>query len=122
MRETPGNWQHAGKPAAEVIAELDFARSNDVDWRAGRTNFYVQYGGVDVEHIAREASNRFLLENGHGGRAFPSLRQFEDDIVGWSLELLGGAGGTGCLTSGGSESILIAMKVARDRATAKRPN
>lgn len=122
MPETQKCWPSNGRSAADVIADLDAARGDDVDWRAGRTNFYVQYGGADVERVAREASNRFLLENGHGGRAFPSLRRFESDLVGWSLDLLGAPKGSGCLTNGGSESILLAMKVARDRARAKRPD
>ncbi|MEE9608015.1 MAG: aminotransferase class V-fold PLP-dependent enzyme, partial [Myxococcota bacterium] len=52
---------------------------------------------------------------------FPSLRQMEDDVVSMTCGLLhaGDAAG-GAMTSGGTESILMAVKTARDRARAEK--
>ncbi|WP_179136857.1 pyridoxal phosphate-dependent decarboxylase family protein [Candidatus Entotheonella palauensis] len=56
-------------------------------------------------------------------RAFPSLRQMEDDLIAMALELLhGGEQAVGNLTSGGTESIFMAVKTARDWARAQRPD
>lgn len=48
---------------------------------------------------------------------FPSLRQFEVEVVAMTAWMLNGTEGVvGNLTSGGTESILMAMKSYRDRA------
>ena len=95
----------------------DMARG-DVDWRRGRAAVYVFDPGEDVLQVQREAYAMFMAENGLGPRAFPSLAQMEREVVGFGLGLLHapeGAGGS--MTSGGSESIFLAVKTARDHAT-----
>ncbi|ETW93343.1 MAG: hypothetical protein ETSY1_39620 [Candidatus Entotheonella factor] len=104
-------------------ATMDEMRQDDVDWRGGRAAVYVFYAGDDVLEVAREAYGMFMSENGLGmARAFPSLRQMEDDLIAMALELLhGGEQAVGNLTSGGTESIFMAVKTARDWARAHRP-
>ena len=105
-----------------VFAEMEDARRNDVDWRRGRLGLYVHFGGDDVLAVAKEAYQRFFSENALGPKAFPSLRKFEDDIVAWTADLLSaGPDATGVVTSGGTESIFLAVKTARDHARAQRP-
>ena len=105
-----------------VYAEMEAARSNDVDWRRGRLGLYVHFGGDDVLAVAKEAYRRFFSENALGPKAFPSLKKFEDDIVAWTANLLGaGPDATGVVSSGGTESIFLAVKTARDHARATRP-
>ena len=105
-----------------VFAEMEDARRGDVDWRRGRLGLYVHFGGDDVLDVAKEAYRRFFSENALGPKAFPSLRKFEDDIVAWTADLLqGGAHSTGVVTSGGTESIFLALKTARDQARLERP-
>lgn len=54
---------------------------------------------------------------------FPSLRQFEVEAVSMTAWMLNGREGVvGNLTSGGTESILMAMKTYRDRARAIHPS
>jgi sphinganine-1-phosphate aldolase len=109
-----------GSSADEVHAELQHAKVNDVDWRAGRTNLYVQFGGDDVLAVARRAADLYFSENAHGLEAFPSVRRLEAEVIRWVLDLVsGGPNADGCLTSGGSESILVALKTARDWARAR---
>ncbi len=101
---------------------MEDARSADVDWRRGRLGLYVHFGGDDVLDVAKEAYQRFFSENALGPRAFPSLKRFEDDIVAWTADLLhGGPSATGVVTSGGTESIFLAVKSARDQARAENP-
>jgi glutamate/tyrosine decarboxylase-like PLP-dependent enzyme len=83
---------------------------------------YVHYAGDDVLEVAKDAHRRFFSENALGGKAFPSLQKFEQEIVGWTLDILnGGPAATGTVTSGGTESIFLAMKAAREWARATRP-
>jgi sphinganine-1-phosphate aldolase len=112
-----------GRPAAEVLGELLQAKVGDVDWRSGRTNLYVQFGGEDVLDVAKEASLLFFSENAHGTAAFPSVARLQAEVLDWMLELVNaGPFGDGCFTASGSESILMALKAARDWARDRRPD
>jgi glutamate/tyrosine decarboxylase-like PLP-dependent enzyme len=53
--------------------------------------------------------------------AFQSLRRFESEVVQMTASLLNGDNETvGCMTSGGTESVLLAMKTYRDKARKER--
>jgi glutamate/tyrosine decarboxylase-like PLP-dependent enzyme len=73
--------------------------------------------------VAKEASQRFFSENALGPKAFPSLKKFEDDVVDWALDLLHAPPtASGVMTSGGTESLFLALATARDWARAARPS
>jgi glutamate/tyrosine decarboxylase-like PLP-dependent enzyme len=113
--------EHGLEPPA-LFAEMEAARRNDVDWKNGRLGLYVHYAGEDVLAVAKEAYARFFSENALGPKAFPSLKKFEDDILAWSASLLHAPeNATGVVTSGGTESIFLALKTARDWARSERP-
>jgi sphinganine-1-phosphate aldolase len=112
-----------GMQAAPVLEELRNAKAEDVDWRSGRTNLYVQFGGDDVLDVAKQASQLFFSENAHGTAAFPSVSRLQGDVLEWMLELVNaGPLADGCFTASGSESILMSLKAARDWARSRRPN
>jgi sphinganine-1-phosphate aldolase len=93
---------------------LDMSR-HDVDWRGGRAALHVYYAGDDVLAVARDAYAMFMSENALAPAAFPSIATMERDIAGAALDLLHAPdGAVGYVTSGGTESILLAMKAARD--------
>jgi sphinganine-1-phosphate aldolase len=118
---TSSSFPDSGLGRNAVFAELEAARAHDIDWRSGRLGLFVHYAGEDVLEVAKEAHQRFFSENALGAAAFPSLSKFERDIVGWTASLLGSATATGAVTAGGTESIFLAMKCARDWASAVRP-
>jgi sphinganine-1-phosphate aldolase len=94
--------------------------SHDVDWRSKRSAVYVFHPGDDVLEVAKQAYALYQSENALGPAAFPSLRRMEGDVVGMAIDLLHGpAGATGSMTSGGTESILLAVKSCRDAAAAR---
>jgi glutamate/tyrosine decarboxylase-like PLP-dependent enzyme len=110
-----------GTPRDELFAEMEAARAHDVDWKRGRLGLYVHYAGEDVLAVAKEASQRFFSENALGPKAFPSLKKFEDDVVDWALDLLHAPPtASGVMTSGGTESLFLALATARDWARATR--
>jgi len=105
-----------------LFAEMEAARAKDVDWKRGRLGLYVHYAGEDVLAVAKEAYQRFFSENALGPKAFPSLKKFEDEVVGWTLDLMHAPpGATGVMSSGGTESIFLALAAARDWARATKP-
>jgi sphinganine-1-phosphate aldolase len=95
---------------------VDYA-TGDVAWREGKTAVYVFNAGPEVEQVQKEAYALFQSENGLGPAAFPSLKRMEAEVVGFGLEFLHGPeGAAGAITSGGTDSITMALKAARDFA------
>ena len=89
----------------------------DVAWRDGRAAVYVFNAGPEIERVQKEAYTLFMSENGLGFSAFPSLRDMEATVVGYGLSLLNAPkGAAGNITSGGTDSITMAIKAARDFA------
>ncbi len=100
--------------------QLQALGSDDVDWRRARTAVYVFNAGEDVLNVAKEAYSLYQSENALGPAAFPSLRRMESEVVEIGLSLLGAPDGAcGDLTSGGSESIFLAVKACRNQARAE---
>ncbi|MEP5396788.1 MAG: aminotransferase class I/II-fold pyridoxal phosphate-dependent enzyme, partial [Hyphomicrobiales bacterium] len=108
-----------GRQWADVKAELLDRGSDDVNWREGKTAVYVFNAGEEIANIQKEAYTAYMSENGLGPVAFPSLAKMETDVISMALGLLNGpAGSTGAMTSGGTDSITMAIKTARDYARA----
>ncbi|MBA2326652.1 MAG: aspartate aminotransferase family protein [Actinobacteria bacterium] len=104
-----------------VLSQLDALRADDKDWRSGRVFGLVFHAGDDVEEVAREASTLFLSENGLNPLAFPSIGRMQQDVVDIAADLFhGGDEAAGFMTSGGTESILLAVEAARNRGRAER--
>ncbi len=111
-----------GRPWAEIKAEMAGFSTNDVKWREGRHAFHVWYGGDDIFEVQRQSYAMYMQENGGGaGKTFKSLKIMEDAVVSYAASLLNGTEATGHITSGGSESIFVAMKAARDWARKHKP-
>ncbi|MBI4369552.1 MAG: aspartate aminotransferase family protein [Elusimicrobia bacterium] len=111
-----------GFAPAELTAALEEARSHDAQWKKGRTWSLVYYVNEEHERLLEKASTMFLYANGLSPGVFPSLRQFETEVIAMARKLLnGGPDSCGSMTSGGTESILLAVKSYRDRARTERP-
>ncbi|WP_166389504.1 pyridoxal phosphate-dependent decarboxylase family protein [Nocardioides ochotonae] len=113
----------APTPAA-VLARLHDLQAGDLPVLGGRTLAYVYDSGLaEVDEIGRAAVAAYAGSNGLDPTAFPSLLQMENELVGFALRLLDGPdGAVGTLTSGGTESVLLAVQGARDsRPDVTRP-
>ena len=109
----------AGAPSAgdlpSIRARLAALQDRDLPTHGGRTLAYVYDSGLaDVDELGREALARFGASNGLDPTAFPSLLAMENDLVATAANLLDGAGAVGTVTSGGTESVLLAVLTARD--------
>ncbi|MCI0519449.1 MAG: aminotransferase class V-fold PLP-dependent enzyme [Chloroflexi bacterium] len=111
-----------GLAAEQVVAGLRAYQAHDVPWREGRVLTGVYDPGEQAAGVIKQAYMAYLSENALYPNLFPSLLQVENDIVRMLSGLLGGGERTaGNCTSGGTESILLAVKAARDKARAERP-
>jgi glutamate/tyrosine decarboxylase-like PLP-dependent enzyme len=110
-----------GTPWPELEARMLALGANDVKWRDGKTTMYIFNAGEDVERVKKAAYSMFSEENGLGPAAFPSIAQMEREVVAFGLALLNAPeGAAGAMTSGGTDSIVMAVKAARDYAREKR--
>ncbi|MFI1567179.1 pyridoxal phosphate-dependent decarboxylase family protein [Streptomyces sp. NPDC020490] len=111
----------AGRPAEALLAELRELRAGDAPTRGGRTFAYVYDAGLpEADELAAAAYGVFATVNGLDPTVFPSVARLENDVVGAVNSVLGAPGAQGSFTSGGTESILLAVKTARDHARAVR--
>jgi glutamate/tyrosine decarboxylase-like PLP-dependent enzyme len=115
-----------GLPSDQVLRQLIEFKQGDQDWRGGRVFSLVYSAGDDVHELLSEALALYSAENGLNVLAFPSIGTMQHDIIRNTATLLGAddtaSGGAveGYLTSGGTESLLQAVKTARDIARDRR--
>jgi glutamate/tyrosine decarboxylase-like PLP-dependent enzyme len=110
-----------------VLADLDAIAVDDKDFRAGRTFGLVFHVDEELERAIHAAHDRYLWHNALSVDAFPSLRRMQSDVVGIAAELFGaeavraeGGEPAGFMTSGGTESILLAVEGAKVRGQRER--
>lgn len=101
---------------AGPLERLHAMQAADLPVHGGRTLAYVYDGGdPDVDRIGREAVAAYAGSNALDPTAFPSLLRMENELVGVACRLLDAPdGAVGTVTSGGTESILLAVQGARD--------
>ena len=110
-----------GWSADDVFEGLEAMRTRDVRWREGRAFSLAYHAGPEALAVAEEAYRRFSGENALSTDAFPSLKQIQAEVVAMAGVWLGATpSSAGFMTSGGTESILMAVKAARDRLLAER--
>jgi glutamate/tyrosine decarboxylase-like PLP-dependent enzyme len=73
--------------------------------------------------MLKKASAMFFSKNALSPMAFPSLKKFETEVISMAVDLFGGDNRCcGSMTSGGTESLLMAVKTYRDWAREKHPH
>lgn len=107
----------------EIFLKLNQKKQQDFDWSSGKIFCSVYPAGAEIEEIAKEAYSLFLTENPVDPTLFPSLRDMETEVIAMCSQILqGGHEAVGTLTTGGTESILLAVKTAKNRAKTLNPN
>ena len=109
-----------GSSATAVLNQLKELQHDDADWQNGRTFSLVFDPGKEALELAKAAYSQYFSTNALNLSVFPSLRKMEQECVAMTAGLLNGDEKTaGNITSGGTESILLAVKAARDHAAKK---
>jgi glutamate/tyrosine decarboxylase-like PLP-dependent enzyme len=110
-----------GVPRDVLLDRMRALRDGDADWHSGRMWSLVYHASDEHTDFLKAAYSLFFHANGLSPMAFPSLRVFESEVVAMAGTMLGGDDDVaGTMTSGGSESILMAVKSYRDRARAEK--
>lgn len=118
----------AGRPRAEVLAELEEMRDQETGtWESGYVSGAVYHGdNTHIEYL-NDAYNMHSQSNPLHTDLWPSASKFESEIISMTAHMLSeGAPETvradlcGAVTSGGTESIMLAMMTYRDMAEAER--
>jgi glutamate/tyrosine decarboxylase-like PLP-dependent enzyme len=109
------------RSAQEVLDDLTLLKVDDVDWRNGRVFSLAYFAGDDVLDLAEKAHAMYASSNGLSTDAFPSLRRIQAEVVSTVTRWVhGGEESAGFMTSGGTESILLAVEAARQRGRRER--
>lgn len=109
----------------EIFQHLTSFQQNDLNTKGGKVWAYVYDSGLaELDTIAMEAYKMFANHNGLDFSVFPSLLKMENDIITETASLFsdGSESLAGTFTSGGTESIILAVKAARDYARAHKPS
>ncbi|HMT23402.1 MAG TPA: aminotransferase class V-fold PLP-dependent enzyme [Microthrixaceae bacterium] len=104
-----------GRSGDDIIAELSELRAGDIDWRSGRA-FSLVYNSddADLERLLHAVGDMFLHENALNPFRYRTLLKMEVELVAMARDLFGAAAGS--TSSGGTESIFLAVQSARDHA------
>ncbi|MFT4969307.1 MAG: sphinganine-1-phosphate aldolase [Chitinophagales bacterium] len=112
-----------GKSKEVLLSELKERKKIDFDWKNGRIFASIYDAGEEARSVIYEAYQMFLTENLVDPTLFPSLRDMENEVVSMCADLLQGDENTvGTLTSGGTESCLLAVKTAKFHARKQNPD
>ena len=108
---------------SELKSAMNEARSNDLIWNNERVFKPAYFAGDDVLEVAHESYHMYINENAlYSKTSYPSLYQYETELIDMLVDLLNGPDGSGgSFTSGGTESNLVAMKTAREWAKEHQP-
>ena len=109
-----------GRSKEDVLEAMKKFGENDPDYKNGKTWSLVYYLGEEYANFLNEASQMFASSNGLNPMAFQSLKRFESEVVRMTADLLhGDSDVSGIMTSGGTESCLLAVKTYRDMGQKK---
>ncbi len=106
-----------GTAREQVFSQLESHHKVDTKWQDGRVFSLIYHASDEHTEFLKKVYTLYFHENGLNPSAFPSLKKYESEVVSMAASLLGGAeNAAGAMTSGGSESIMMAVKTARDWA------
>ena len=99
-----------------ILSRLAGLRAADAPTHGGRVLSYVYDSGIaELDELAAAAVRMVQPVNGLDPTTFTSVAVMEREVLGFARELLhGGDDVVGSVTSGGTESCLLAVKTARE--------
>jgi glutamate/tyrosine decarboxylase-like PLP-dependent enzyme len=110
----PTGFPERGRTNAELLDTLAEWQRGDIDWRGGRAFSLVYHpDDAELEALLHEVGTRFLHENALNPFKYPSLVQMEADVVAMGAALVHTDPKAGTMSSGGTESIFLAVHTAR---------
>ena len=112
-----------GLPQEDIFKILQNYKGRDLDWQSGQVLGFIYDAGKEVHDVTHAAYTMYLTENALDPLSFPSLLRLENEVVRMTANLLGcNKAVVGNFTSGGTESLILAVKTARDYSRAVKPH
>lgn len=107
----------------EILKRMNQMKDNDEKhWKSGKVSGTVYEGQDGHTQFLNKVYSLFSLSNPLHPDVFPSVRKFEAEVVRMTADMMmGDSSVCGAITSGGTESILMAVKTYRDRANVQNP-
>uniref|UniRef100_A0A8C5NH78 sphinganine-1-phosphate aldolase n=1 Tax=Gouania willdenowi TaxID=441366 RepID=A0A8C5NH78_GOUWI len=107
-----------GLSQSQVMDRIrEYETLNEVQWEKGRVSGAVYWGDESLTKFLVKVYGDFAWSNPLHPDIFPCVRKMEAEVVRMSCTLFnGGPKSCGTVTSGGTESILMACKAYRDMA------
>jgi glutamate/tyrosine decarboxylase-like PLP-dependent enzyme len=110
-----------GSSEAELLDRIAALSEDDLDWRSGRAFSLVYHpDDAELESLLDQVAVRYVRENALNPFKYPSLVQMEADVVAMAADLFGTDPRAGSMSSGGTESIFLAVHTARSWGEAER--
>ena len=110
-----------GRAPEQILQQLRGFGAHDPNYKDARLWSLVYWLDEPYAEFLGQAYQAYASANGLNPSAFKSLKQLETQIIAATAELLhGGPQTCGVVTSGGTESCLLAVKTYRDLARATR--
>lgn len=106
-----------GRNANEILRIMrEWRAREEPRWRQGRVSGAVYHGGDELLKLLNEACSTFAVSNPLHADLWPSVMQFEAEIVAMAASLVNGGNASVCgsVTSGGTESIFLSVKTHRE--------
>lgn len=100
----------------EVMKEVtEVEKLVDIDWEKGYVSGGLYYSSPELTKLTTAVFEKYVWTNPLHMEVFPQLRKMEAEVVQWTVNLFnGGKEGCGVMTSGGTESIMLAMRSYRE--------
>ena len=120
LRELPAK----GMAAPDVLSAMQAWSAKEIKWKEGKVSGTVYHGGADLSQLIVKAFEMYILSNPLHADIFPSVRKMEAEVVSMTANLFRGPSPlpppVGTMTSGGTESIFLAMKSYREQGRVLR--
>lgn len=114
---------HEGAEPEDIIRQIKLMKQEDVDWKEGKVWSMVYYVDEEHDNLLKAANRELFNANYLNPLAFKSLHKMEQEVVHMTAHMLHGDEHTvGVMTTGGTESILLAMFCYRQRARKLHPH
>lgn len=105
-----------------ILDQIRDFQKGDVNWEDGRTWSLVYHADKAHDQLLQDVSNQFFSANYLNPLAFQSLKKMENEVIEMTSDMLNGGEQTvGAISSGGTESILLAIYTYREWAKKNYP-
>ena len=115
MNKQKYGFPEQAKPINELLETVKQKKQKDIDWRSGKAFCLIYHPGEEREENIKKVFDQYYADSALNPTATPSLAEIETETVAMCADLFHGDEQVcGNITTGGTESIILAVKTARD--------